>query len=87
VLLGLFCKLKFDESGLGGNFLLVAKTPSFLPQPNSSTSHEHKMKNDKKEKRKKPKKIHKLPIWKREKTDTAPMIISKAVSTKSNPEL
>jgi hypothetical protein len=38
VLLGLFCKLKFDESGLGGNFLLVAKSPSFLPQPNSSTS-------------------------------------------------
>jgi hypothetical protein len=30
--------LKFDESGLGGNFLLVAKTPSFLPQPNNSTS-------------------------------------------------
>jgi hypothetical protein len=39
VLLGLFCKLKFDESGLGGNFLLVAKSSSFLPQPNSSTSH------------------------------------------------
>jgi hypothetical protein len=39
VLLGLFCELKSDESGLGGNFLLVAKTPSFLPQPNSSTSH------------------------------------------------
>jgi hypothetical protein len=38
VLLGLFCKLKSDESGLGGNFLLAAKTPSFLPQPNSSTS-------------------------------------------------
>jgi hypothetical protein len=38
VLLGLFCKLKSDESGLGGNFLLVAKTPSFLPQSNSSTS-------------------------------------------------
>jgi hypothetical protein len=34
--------------------------------------YEHKMKNDNK-------KIHKLPMWKREKTDIAPMIISRAM--------
>jgi hypothetical protein len=34
----LFCKLKSDKFGLGGNSLLVAKTPLFLPGPNSSTS-------------------------------------------------
>jgi hypothetical protein len=43
VLLDLFSKLKSDESGLGGNFLLVAKTPSFLPQSNSSTSQIEKL--------------------------------------------
>jgi hypothetical protein len=35
--------------------------------------YEHKMKNDNN------KKIHKLPMWKREKTDIAPMIISRAM--------
>jgi hypothetical protein len=38
VQLCLFCKLKFDRIELGGNFLLVAKTPSFLPRLNISNT-------------------------------------------------
>jgi hypothetical protein len=43
----LLCKFKFDIIGLGGNFLLMAKTPSFLLQPNKSTSQKVNSKNKK----------------------------------------